>query len=118
MTIQKFRIGLSFFSNRLLMTTLPNNYKTNRKSSSNDVNRVIDGVGLGDGSSYTNGGFLPQLSQARPAALTAEDVSDDVEESEDDMEWEEIDIMKDIAETSLPTRAVEVIIEDATKNQK
>jgi len=61
---------------------------------------------------------LPQLSQAQPAALTADDASINVEESEDDMEWEEIDIMQDTAKTSLPTREVEVIIEDKTKVQK
>jgi hypothetical protein len=99
------------------MTTLPNNYTTNRKSTSNDENQVITSVRLGDGIPYANGG-LPQLSQAWPAVLTTDNVSNDVEESEDDMEWEEIDIMQDNAETSLPTREVEVIIEETVKNQK
>jgi hypothetical protein len=99
------------------MTILPNNYTTNGKSSSNDENQVITSVRLGDGIPYTNGG-LPQLSQAWPTALTTDNVSNDVEESEDDMEWEEIDIMQDNVETSLPTKEVEVTIEDTAKNQK
>jgi len=110
-------IELAFPPQRPLMTTLPNSYTTNAKSSSNDENQVITSVRLGDGIPYANGG-LPHLSQAWPAALTTDNVSNDVEESEDDMEWEEIDIMQDNAETSLPIQIVEVTIEDSTKNQK
>lgn len=99
------------------MNRLPSNHKNNLKFSSSHGGQVNFSPGAPNGSSHVTA-ELPQLLPAQPVALTTQNISNDVEESEDDMEWEEVDIMQNNMESALPTQAVEVVIEDTTKTPK
>lgn len=62
---------------------------------------------------------LPLLAEPRPVPLYPETPSNNVEESDDDMDWEEVDIMNENnGQTTIPTLAVDVILEDRTKIPK
>lgn len=93
------------------------NSRANNQNSFTNGNQGTSRSEVNDALLHTQG-FLPLLSASRPAAPVLGNPSNNAEESDDDMEWEEIDIMQDNMQTTLPTQAVEVIIEDMAKNQK
>ncbi|CAG8746536.1 15880_t:CDS:1, partial [Acaulospora colombiana] len=58
--------------------------------------------------------FGPVSEPTGPYKATEMDVG--ASSSDDDLEWEEIDIMKEGIEKGLPSQSVEVIIEDVPKD--
>lgn len=63
---------------------------------------------------------LPQLGATFSALPNEEGLStmDGEDTEDDDMEWEEVDVMQDVAPSTLQTQDVEVILEGAAEKTK